>query len=356
MTVDTTIDIAGRKVGPGHPCYVIAEAGSNHDGDLDQAKRLIDVAAEAGADAVKFQVFRAEAIAAATSDPIASLEGDQFGSFGTDLVDMYRKLELPGEWLPILKDHAEAAGIDFCATPFDEEAVDDLVALGVPFLKVASFEMVHFPLLEHCARTGLPIVLSTGLATMDEVVEAVAVCTRAGASGLVLLHCGIEYPLAFENVNLRAMVAMAERTGLPVGYSDHTLGSSVAVAAAALGACVFEKHFTLDRGLSGPDHQFAMEPHELAEMVRAVREVESALGSAVKAPTPAEDLHLRRGRRSLFAARDIEAGEIIARCDVSVLRPGVGLAPAELERVVGSRVVRAIRRHEPLSWDALERS
>lgn len=348
------VHIGDREVGSGRPCFIIAEAGSNHDGDLDRAYQLIDMAADAGADAVKFQVFSAERIAADTRDPIASLEGDEFGQFGASLTELYRKLELPREWLPLLAARCAERGIMFSATPFDEDAADEIDATGVSFHKLASFELVHTPLLRHVARLGKPVILSTGLATLDEVGEALAVLEQAGCEEVVLLHCGIQYPLDPANVNLRAMVTLMREFGVPAGYSDHTMGTTVAAAAVALGGCVIEKHFTTSRDLHGPDHAFALEPAELSEMVTRIRETEAALGSEFKAPTEAEMLHRARGRRSIFAARDLEAGRVLELADLVVLRPASGLEPKHIDTVVGRRLARSLVRHDPLTWDSLE--
>jgi sialic acid synthase SpsE len=344
-----TIDVAGRKIGPGQPCFVIAEAGSNHDRDLGRAKELIDVAADAGADAVKFQSYRADAIAARTTDPIATLEAG--GT--TTLHELYARTEMPADWLPILQAHAADAGVLFLSTPFDPHAVDELDALGVPLMKIASFELVDLPLLRHAARTGRPMVLSTGMATLGEIEEALAAVRGEGQEDIVLLHCGINYPAPFSSVNLAAMRTMAAAFGLPVGYSDHTLGSTVPVAAVALGANVIEKHFTISNDLSGPDHSFALEPDGLRAMVRAVRDAEAAIGSPIKGPAPDEAVHLRRGRRSLFAARAIAEGEVLALDMIAVLRPGIGVAPKHLENLIGRRTRRAIDAQEPITWDAL---
>ena len=344
-----SFEVAGRRIGAGAPCYILAEAGSNHDRDIRQAFRLIDVAAAAGADAVKFQHFSADKIAAQTRHPIASAD---FGR-AKNLHALYKSVEMPDGWLPDLVAYSREKKILFLSTPFDEEAVDLLLAAGVPLLKIASFELVHLPLLRHAARTGLPLVLSTGMATLGEIEEALAAVYGEGNRRVALLHCGINYPAPMPTVNLRAMDTLRDAFQVPVGYSDHTLGIAVPLAAAARGASLYEKHFTCDKGLPGPDHAFALDPAELTAMVRGIRDIEAALGSPVKGPIPEEELHRQRGRRSLFAAVDMPAGTVITREKVAVLRPGVGLMPRHLETILG-RVVRAeLRAHDPITWDCL---
>ena len=342
--------IGPRHVGPGHPCYVIAEAGSNHNRDMDVARRMIDAAAESGADAVKFQSFTASRIAANTSHPVAQIKG-KFEKHGATLHELYRRAELPEGWIAELFDYAKERGITPLSTPFDEYAVDELVRLGMPVIKIASFELVHLPLLRHCAQSGLPLILSTGMATMGEIEEALETVQAAGATDVAVLHCNIEYPPNMPDVELRAIETMRGAFDCPVGFSDHTRGIHIPVAAVALGACVIEKHYTLDRSMKGPDHDFALEPGELTDMVSAIHEVEQALGTGRKAPVEAEAVHRRRGRRSLFAAVDIPAGTRIDPDMLAVLRPGVGLHPRYLDVIVGRMATRDIKAHEPLSWD-----
>ncbi len=346
------VRIGKREIGPHQPCYIIAEAGSNHDGNFQQAKQLIDVAAEAGVDAVKFQVFSADGLAAQTDEDIATLR-DQFGQHGRTLHDLYRKLELPREWLQKLKTYAEEKCLDFLATPFDEEAADALQALGVPAFKLASFEVVHLPLIRHVSRYGKPLILSTGMASLGDIEEAVEVAYRENNRQVILLHCGIGYPTEYSDVHLAAMDTMRQAFQIPVGYSDHTLGITVPIAAAARGVAVYEKHFTLDRKLPGPDHSFALEPHELEAMVRSMREAEAAIGRPLKQLVPSEMVHYHRGRRSLFAKVDIPEGTVITAEMISVLRPGTGMTPKLLTVVIGRAARKAIKRHQPLTWDVV---
>ncbi|HEY7702379.1 MAG TPA: N-acetylneuraminate synthase family protein [Candidatus Limnocylindrales bacterium] len=343
------VRIGDRPVGAGAPVYIIAEAGSNHDRDLDQARRLIDVAADAGADAVKFQTFRADAIVAET--PTRAKYLDEILPPGQTMSDLFRQLELPREWHATLAQHAADRGIDFLSTPFDHEAVDLLDGLGVKAFKVATYELWHLPLIRDIASRGRPIICSTGMADMAAVQAAVDVVRQTGNEGLILLHCVVNYPPPFADLNLRAIETMRRAFGVPVGWSDHTPGWLAPVIATSLGAAVIEKHFTTDRSRPGPDHQFALEPDELAEMVRAIRDTEAALGDGVKRRAPAEDDLYVTARRSLFAARAIEAGAVVGPDDVAVLRPGTGLEVADLDKVVGRTARRRIERHEPLAWD-----
>jgi sialic acid synthase SpsE len=343
------VRIGDRAVGAGQPVYVIAEAGSNHDRDFDQARRLIDVATEAGADAVKFQTFRADAIVAETPTRAKYLDG--ILPPGQTMSELFRTLELPREWHAGLKEHAESRGLDFLSTPFDHEAVDLLDELGVKAFKVASYELWHLPLIRDVASRGKPLICSTGMASLADVQAAVDVVHETGNEGLILLHCVVNYPPPFGDLNLRAIETMRRAFGVPVGWSDHTPGWTAPVVATALGAAVIEKHFTTDRSRPGPDHRFALEPDELAQMVRAIRDAEAALGDGVKRRAPAEDDLYVTARRSLFAARRIDAGRVIELDDIAVLRPGTGLEVGDLEKVVGRTARRTIERHEPLSWD-----
>ncbi|MEA2654502.1 MAG: hypothetical protein QOI37_1729 [Chloroflexota bacterium] len=344
-----TVLIGDRPVGLGAPVYIIAEAGSNHDRDLDQARRLIDVAVEAGADAVKFQTFRADAIVAETTTRARYL--DAILPPGQTMSDLFRGLELPREWHAELKQHAEAQGIDFLSTPFDHEAVDLLDELGVKAFKVATYELWHLPLIRDVASRGKPIICSTGMADMGDVQDAVDTVAATGNEQLILLHCVVNYPPPFSDLNLRAIETMRTAFRVPVGYSDHSPGLLAPIVATTLGAAVLEKHFTTDRSRPGPDHRFALEPDELLAMVQAVRDTEAALGDGVKRMAAAEaDLYVT-ARRSLFAARSIEAGTVMLEADVAILRPGTGIEVRDLPRVVGRTARRRIDRHEPLAWE-----
>lgn len=334
----TRVALGPREIGSGARVVVIAEAGVNHDGDVDRALALVDAAADAGADIVKFQTFRADRLAT-TSAPKATYQlatTDEQESQHS----MLRRLELPTSAYPALQQRAAARGLLFLSTPFDEESGDLLAGLGVVGFKVASPDLVNHILLLHLARWKRPLLLSTGAATVDEVAAACALL--AGRAPVVLLHCVTQYPADGDDANLRAIATMRARFGVPVGWSDHTLGIDVAVAAVAAGADVVEKHLTLDRALPGPDHRASIEPAEFAEMVRRIRDVERWLGDGVKAPRPAEVAVARVARRSVAARVDLAAG---ARLDVDVLtalRPAGGLRPDRLDDVVGRRLRRAV--------------
>ena len=343
------VRIGDRPVGGDAPVYIIAEAGSNHDRNLDQAKRLIDVAAAAGADAVKFQTFAADRIVAETTTRAKYLDG--LLPPDKTMSDLFRELELPRDWHAELFAHATAAGLDFLSTPFDFEAVDLLDELGVKAYKVASYELWHLPLIREVASRGKPIICSTGMADLADVQDAVDTVAETGNDQLVLLHCVVNYPPPFGELNLRAIETLRRAFHVPVGYSDHSAGITAPIVATALGAAVIEKHFTLSRDLPGPDHRFAIEPDELTAMVRAIRDAQDALGSGIKRMAPAEVDLYTTARRSLFAARDIAAGTTLTEDDVAILRPGTGIEVRDLPKVVGRTARRAISRHEPLSWE-----
>lgn len=346
------VTIGGRRVGPGERCFVIAEAGVNHNGDGALARRLVDAAADAGADAVKFQLFRADEVAAPDA-PKARYQAETTGASESQL-EMLRRLELDPGAFAQLKRRAEERGLLFLSSAFDAASVDVLDRLGVAAFKIGSGEVTNHPLLAEVGRRGRPVILSTGTADLAEVEAAVDVVRDAGASGIVLLHCVSAYPAAAEDANLRAIETMAARLGLPVGYSDHTEGDEVALAAVALGACVVEKHFTVDRSLPGPDHRASLEPDELAALVGRIRRVEAALGDGVKQPTAAERANAQVVRRSLAAADDLPPGAVLTAGMLTALRPGTGISPARIDDVVGRRLRRAVARHELLDPSDLE--
>ncbi len=351
-TAGAAVTIGQHRVGAGEACFVIAEAGVNHNGDLDLARRLVDAAATAGVDAVKFQAFRAEGVAAPTA-PKARYQFETAGGEESQL-DMLRRLELEPQAYAELKRRSEGCGVVFLASAFDAASVDLLDDLDVAAYKIGSGELTNRPLLEEIGRRGRPVILSTGLADLAEVEDAIAVLRAAGADDLVVLHCVTEYPAPVEHANLRAIATMAEQLGLPVGYSDHTQGDEAALAAVALGACVLEKHFTLDRSLPGPDHRASLEPDELAALVRSVRRVEAALGDGLKRPTAEERRNASAVRRSLAAAADLPAGVVLTRGMLTALRPGTGISPARIDEVVGRRLRRDVAHNELLDLDDLE--
>jgi N-acetylneuraminate synthase/N,N'-diacetyllegionaminate synthase len=335
--------------------FVIAEAGVNHNGDIALARQLVHIAREAGADAVKFQTFRAEDLVTLDA-PAAAYQTRNAGA--TRQFDMLRRLELPDSWHAELKAYADGLGTEFFSTPFSERAVDLLVDTGVRRLKMPSGELTNKPLLQHAARTGLPIILSTGMGTLSEVERAVEWIRTArpegfdNASGMPLcvLHCTSNYPAAPEALNLRAIQTLASALALPVGYSDHSEGVGAALAAVALGAVVIEKHITFDKSAPGPDHLASMTGDEFTAYVRAVRELERMLGDGIKAPHPSELDTLAVARRSVVAARALTAGHVLTRSDLAVRRPAGGLEPAELEAMVGRTLREPLASGQALAW------
>ncbi len=344
------VEIAGRPVGAGSFCYVIAEAGSNHGKDLETALALVDAAAEAGCDAVKFQTFSGPDIAADFVNE-ETRPGPAARRWGDKLLDLYSRWALPDAFHEPIAQRAKERGIHFFSSAFSEVAVDRLVKLGVPAIKIASFELVHLPLIRHAAATGLPLILSTGMAGLGDIERALNAVVAGGGKQVVLLHCGSSYPLDEAGANLKAMATLRAAFGLPVGYSDHTTGLGVPTAAATLGAAVLEKHFTLGRDRDGPDHGFAVEPAELKQMVTLMRQAEAGLGSSRKFRLVEEQGPSKRGRRSLFAARTLAAGDTLTPETVKVVRPGIGLEPVFLELVIGRRVVKPVGIDQPLTWD-----
>ena len=345
------IEVAGRQIGPGHPCYVIAEAGANHNRDLSIAKQLIDVAAEAGADAVKFQTYTAEGLySRKTPNPSYLKKKDLLKSDTETVWELIKRVEIPWEWHEDLATHAKAAGIDFLSTPFEEAAVDLLETVGVPAYKIASYEITHLPLIEYAARTGKPLLMSTGMASLADIERALDAANRAGADQIALMHCASSYPAPFDILNLRAIQTLAQAFQVPVGYSDHTTGITADVVSVALGAVMIEKHYTLSRDMEGPDHGFALEPNELKDMVTAIRDTEASLGTPVKRVTPEEGDLYRLARRSLVAARPIPAGHRVTEEDIAVKRPGYGIPVYEMETLLGRVAAVDIEDDEILQW------
>ncbi len=331
-------------------CFIIAEAGVNHDGSVERALKLIETAAAAGADAVKFQTFHADSLASAHA-PRAEYQARNLGD--GDQLSMLRALELPEDAYPALYRRCGELGVEFMSTPFDAASAAMLVRLGMRRIKVASGEITNLPLLRDLAAQGRPLILSTGMSTLEEVGEAIR-AVRLPPGMLTLLHCTSNYPADPGEVNLRAMATMRDAFALPVGYSDHTLGTAVAVAAVALGAAVIEKHFTLDRSAPGPDHKASLEPGDLARMVREIRAIERSLGDGVKAPAPSEIAVREVARRSVTLLRAVRAGETLAAADLALRRPATGIAPRDLERVVGRRTARALDAGAVLRWEDLQ--
>lgn len=327
------IALDDRSIGAGQPCFIIAEAGVNHNGDLALAHRLIDVARAAGADAVKFQTFKADQLVTLDA-PKAEYQLQQTEA-GESQYEMLKRLELSAEAFRDLQQHCREAGIRFMSTPFDEDSADLLSELGVTVFKTPSGEITNLPYLAHVARKGRPLIVSTGMATLGEVEAAVNTIRAAGNPAIVLLQCVSNYPANPADVNLRAMQTMAQAFGVPTGFSDHTAGIEVALAAVALGACVIEKHFTLDRAMPGPDHAASLEPDQLAAMIRGIRTVEAALGHGRKEPAASELNTAEVARKSLVAACDLKAGTVLSDSVLAVKRPGTGLPPALRPYVIG---------------------
>lgn len=346
------MSIGGRLVGRGEACFVIAEAGVNHNGDPALARDLIREAAAAGADAVKFQTFSAERLATADA-PKAGYQLENTDRTESQL-QMLKRLELPRSAYPELLAQCRQMGILFLATPFDEDSADFLEQLGVPAFKIASGEITNLPLLAHVARKGKPMILSTGMSDLEDVRRAVETIEGAGHAPLVLLHCVSNYPAQVEDANLRAMPALGNAFGVPYGYSDHMDGAEVALAAVALGACVIEKHLTLSRKLPGPDQKASAEPAELRALVKSIRMIEAALGDGIKRPAQAELATAAAARRSLVAACDISPGTVMTEALIELRRPGIGLAPALRSSVVGRKAARRIPAGTLLAMDMFE--
>ncbi len=345
------LDFGGRPVGGDAPCYVIAEAGANHNRCLDTAKALIDAAADAGADAVKFQTY--------SGATLYSTKAPRF-DYLADLSDeapheLLERISLPREWQPVLADHAANRGIHFLSSPFDRQAVDELDALDVPAFKIASFELVDLGLVQYTASKGRPVILSTGMASLGEIEEALVACRDADNEDVALLQCASLYPSPPEIMNLRAIGTLAAAFGVPVGLSDHTLGTHISAASIGFGAKLIEKHYTLDRSMEGPDHPFAIEPDELATLVAHVRDVEAASGDGLKrGPSELERAEMYgKARRSLVAACDIPAGTKLQREHLAVKRPGFGIAPRMAEAVIGRPASCDIEADEILVWEML---
>ena len=343
------IEINGRRIGPGHPPYIVAELSANHGHDFDNAVALVREAKRRGADAVKLQTYTADTITIDSREPWFQLGAGNTWS-GRTLHELYEEAYTPWDWQPKLKAVADEIGIDLFSAPFDPTAVDLLEQMDVPAYKIASFEVVDVPLVARIARTGKPIIMSTGMATLAEIDEAVRTIRAEGVEQLLLLKCTSAYPAPPEDMNIKTMPHLGDAFGVPVGLSDHTLGNVVALAAIALGATLIEKHFTLSRAVPGPDSAFSMEPDELEALVRDTRLVHQALGGVRYAVTPSEASNLVF-RRSLFVVADVAAGEHFTEKNVRSIRPGQGIAPRFLGEVLGRRAARAVKRGTPLTWD-----
>lgn len=353
MSVDTStvLRIGDRTVGSGQPVFVIAEAGVNHNGDPKLARQLIDAAADAGADAVKFQTFTPEELVSEVA-PQAEYQVANTGKEESQ-ISMLRRLVLPHEEHVALKRYAEEKGLVFLSTPFSVLDAEFLGTLDLAAFKVPSGEVTNTPFLEAVAKQGKPVILSTGMATLEEVRDALEVLRASGAKDIAILHCTSMYPTPAEYINLRAMETLAKEFNLPTGLSDHSEGGAVSVAAVGLGACIIEKHYTLSRDLPGPDHKASLEPQELKEMISGIRAVEKALGSPEKKPVGKEADTAAVARKSVVARRDIAASTVLSSDDVYIVRPGTGIAPKHLSEVVGKTAKASITAGTPIQWDML---
>jgi len=345
------MQIAGRQIGAGQPPYVIAELSGNHNGNIDRALRLIELAKEAGADAVKLQTYTADTMTIDHHGPGFRIMGGLWD--GRQLHELYREALTPWEWHPRLFEHAAAVGITCFSAPFDATAIALLEGVNAPAYKIASFEIVDTPLIRRAAGTGKPLMISTGMATEAEIDEAVTAAREGGADEIVLLHCVSGYPTPAEDANLARIPALAARYDCPIGLSDHSLGIEVALASVALGACMIEKHFTLARGDGGPDAAFSLEPAELKALVQGVRTAHAAIGRADYGRAASEEPNLAF-RRSLYAVKDIAAGEMFDEQNVRSIRPGYGLAPKHLPEILGRRARQPIARGTPMSFELLD--
>ena len=347
-----TITIGGRPIGEGHPVFIIAEAGVNHNGQLALALQLIEAAASAGADAVKFQTFHAEDLATYSAGKAEYQK--QSADDAESQFEMVKRLELSFANFEKIKERCDELNITFLSTPFDFQSVEFLNELDVAAFKISSGDLTNHPLLEVVGSKGRPVILSTGMSDLNEVTEAVEVVRASGNNQIALLQCVTNYPADAGEVNLKAMRTMSDALDVTVGYSDHTLGIEIALAATALGASIIEKHFTLDRSLPGPDHRASLEPPELIAMITGIRKVESALGDGIKSPAQSEAGNALVARRSIVATRDIAAGSIISPDALGLKRPGTGLPPKMLQQVVGHTTRVDVKAGELLRLDMFD--
>ena len=344
---DAEIEIAGRKVGPDHEPFVICELSGNHNGDLDRALAMIDAAAATGCDAIKLQTYTADTITLDCDRPEFVIHGGLWD--GRKLYDLYEEAHTPFEWHAALFERARQAGVILFSTPFDETAVDLLAGLDAPAYKIASFEAVDLPLIRYAAAKGKPLIISTGMANLQEMQMALDTALQAGAAGVLLLHCVSSYPATFADANVRTVPDMAARFGCPIGLSDHTPGTAASVAAVSLGACAVEKHFTLARADGGPDAAFSLEPAEFKALVEDTKNAWASLGAAHYDVLGSEQGSLLF-RRSLYVTADVKAGEALTRANIRSVRPGNGLPPGEMDKVLGRAATRDLARGEPLDW------
>lgn len=346
-----TIALDQKTVGMGYPCYIIAEIGSNHNRELETAKKLINVAKDSKCDAVKFQSYTAEGIYSIYTPRISEMEGRSKPE--ETPYKLIKRIQMPVEWHPLLKEYCNENGITFCSTPFDEAMVDVLESVNVPFYKVSSYEITHYPMLEKIAKTGKPVILSTGNSGLADIERAVDVLEKNGCNDYALLHCVSQYPARFEDINLRCINTLKSAFDCVVGFSDHTTDFLSSALAVSLGASIIEKHITLDKSCDGPDHPFSLEPNELKQFVQVIRDAELILGCSVKKVRKSEEENHRIGRRSLIAALDIKKGETITADKLVVKRPALGLHPKYFDLVVGKKAKEDIAKDRWITWECL---
>ena len=341
------IEIAGRKIGSDHSPYVICELSGNHNGSLERCLTMVDAAADTGCDAIKIQTYTADTITLDVDRPEFKIHGGLWD--GRTLYELYEEAHTPFEWHAAIFERARQRGVTIFSSPFDETAVDLLDSLGAPAFKIASFEAVALPLIKYAAAKGKPLIISTGMANLTEMQTALDTALAAGAPGVLLLHCVSSYPATFADANVRTVPDMAARFGCPIGLSDHTPGTAASVAAVSLGACAVEKHFTLARADGGPDAAFSLEPAEFKALVDDTKNAWAALGRAHYDVLGSEATSLLF-RRSLYVTADVKAGEPLTRANVRSVRPGNGLPPADLDKVLAGKAARDLSRGEPLDW------
>jgi pseudaminic acid synthase len=349
--MDLIIEIAGRKIGRGYPTYIVAEMSANHHQNFERAAEILKAAKECGADAVKLQTYTPDTITIDCRNEYFQIGKGTIWE-GRHLYDLYGEAYTPWEWQPKLKEIADALGLDLFSSPFDHTAVDFLEKMEVPAYKIASFELVDLPLIRRVAQTGKPLIMSTGMAALAEIDEAVHTAREAGATQIALLKCTSAYPAPPEEMNLRTIPHLSEAFQVPVGLSDHTLGIAIPVAAVALGACMVEKHFTLSRSIPGPDSSFSLEPDEFKTMVEAIRTAEKSFGSVSYTATEQEAAS-RVFRRSLFVVQDMKAGDRFSEQNLRSIRPGMGLPPKYYDTLLGKPVKKDVKKGTPVRWDLI---
>ena len=347
MTASPSITIAGRQIGADHSPYVICELSGNHNGSLERCLTMVDAAASTGCDAIKIQTYTADTITLNVDRPEFRIQGGLWD--GRTLHELYQEAQTPFEWHAAIFERARQRGVTIFSSPFDETAVDLLDSLGAPAFKIASFEAVDIPLIQYAASKGKPLIISTGMANLQEIEAARDAALSAGAAGVLLLHCVSSYPATFGDANVRTVADMARRFGCPIGLSDHTPGTAASVAAVAVGACAVEKHFTLARADGGPDAAFSLEPSEFKALVDDCKNAWASLG-AVNYDLLGSERGSLLFRRSLYVTADVKAGEPLTRANIRSVRPGNGLPPVELDKVLTGKAARDLTRGEPLDW------